>query len=173
MLCVECYPGCFEDQLEAELVRTLQPQLVVRARDCYLSETAIEALTARDLGDDPVFAFMNNYELSEFMDERKLDEKRNRLRDANGLVLVIGAGATLLAEKWDLLVYCDMARWELQQRQRAGKISNLGLSNSEERASLKYKCVLRRVARRRSPEEDSSCPRSIFYSIPISRTRPN
>ena len=129
----------FEDQLEAELVKTLQPQLVVRARDCYLSETAIEALTARDLGDDPVFAFMNNYELSEFMDERKLDEKRNRLRDANGLVLVIGAGATLLAEKWGLLVYCDMARWELQQRQRAGKISNLGLSNSEERASLKYK----------------------------------
>ena len=98
-----------------------------------------KALTARDLGDDPVFAFMNNYELSEFMDERKLDDKRNRLRNASGLVLVIGTGATLLAEQWDVLVYCDMARWELQQRQRAGKIANLGLSNLEDRASLKYK----------------------------------
>jgi hypothetical protein len=139
VVCVECYPGCFEDRIEAELVKTLQPQLVVRARDCYLPEAAIEALTARDLGDDPVFAFMNNYELAEFLDEHKLEEKRSRLHDASGLVLVMGTGATLLAQQWDLLVYCDMARWELQQRQRAGKISNLGLSNPEERASLKYK----------------------------------
>ena len=139
VLCVECYPGCFEDQIEAELVQVLKPQLVVRARDCYLSGDAIEALTARDLGDDPVFAFMNNYELSEFMDERKLKLKRDQLRDANGLVLIIGTGATLLAEKWDLLVYCDMARWEIQQRQRAGKIGNLGLNNLQERQSLKYK----------------------------------
>ncbi len=139
VLCVECYPGCFEDQIETELVSALQPQLVVRARDCYLPETAIKSLTARDLGDDPVFAFMNNYELSEFLDERKLGQKRDRMRGASGPVLVIGAGATLLAQEWDLLLYCDMARWELQQRQRAGKIGNLGLSNLEERASLKYK----------------------------------
>ena len=139
VVCVEFYPGCFEDQIESELVRSLQPQVVLRARDCYLSEGAIEALTARDLGDDPVFAFMNNYELSEFLDEEKLGQSRNLLRNANGLVLVIGTGATLLAQEWDLLVYCDLARWEIQQRQRAGKIGNLGLSNHAERASLKYK----------------------------------
>jgi hypothetical protein len=139
VLCVECYPGCFEDQIEAELAAALQPQLVLRVRDCYLPESALESLTARDLGDDPVFAFMNNYELPEFLDEGKLVQSRNLLRDANGLVLVIGTGATLLAQEWNLLVYCDLARWEIQQRQRAGKIGNLGLRNLEERASLKYK----------------------------------
>jgi hypothetical protein len=45
----------------------------------------------------------------------------------------------LLAESSDLLLYCDMARWEIQQRQRSGEIPNLGLDNRSERASLKYK----------------------------------
>jgi hypothetical protein len=32
-----------------------------------------------------------------------------------------------------------VARWEIQQRQRAGEIANLGLDNCAERAALKYK----------------------------------
>ena len=139
VLCVECYPGCYEDEIEAELVRGLRPTLVLRARDCYLPPAAIEALTARDLGDDPVFAFMSNYELAEFLDQRRLVAAQAQLRDADGLVLVIGCGAALLAEQWDLLVYCDLARWEIQQRQRAGRIGNLGLNNRDERPALKYK----------------------------------
>jgi mannose-6-phosphate isomerase class I len=139
VVCVELYPGCFEREIESNLVEALKPQVVVRAHECYQSESAIQALTARDLGDDPVFAFMSNYELSEFLDERALARKREEIRLAQGLVLVIGTGATLLAEQWDLLVYCDMARWEIQQRQRAGEIGNLGLSNFAERPSLKYK----------------------------------
>ncbi|ABF39644.1 mannose-6-phosphate isomerase-like protein [Candidatus Koribacter versatilis Ellin345] len=139
VVCVECYPGCFEGNIEAELVNGLKPHSVIRSAECYKSENEIRTLTARDLGDDPVFAFMNNYELSEFLDERKLGEKRADLNTADGLVLVIGTGAALIAEHWDLLVYCDMARWKIQQRQRANEIANLGLENATERASLKYK----------------------------------
>ena len=87
VVCVECYPGCYEDQIEAELVQSLQPQNVIRVSDCYLPEKSIEALTARDLGDDPVFAFMNNYELTEFLDETKLAAKRVELNRCPGLVL--------------------------------------------------------------------------------------
>jgi hypothetical protein len=139
VICVECYPGCFEKEIEEKLVSALAPSCVVRARECYLPETAIQSLYTRDLGDDPVFAFMGKYELSEFLDERELEKQRGRLNQASGLVLVIGTGATLLAEKWDLLVYADMARWEIQQRQRAGEITNLGLQNSTERPQAKYK----------------------------------
>jgi|HubBroStandDraft_6_1064221.scaffolds.fasta_scaffold34321_3 hypothetical protein len=139
VIAVECYPGCNLGEMESNLSSVLRPQAVLCTDDCYLSERAITALTARDLGDDPVFAFMNNYELSEFLDEGKLREKRRELESATSLVLVIGTGATLLAEEWDLLVYCDLARWEIQQRQRAGQIGNLGLSNLDERPALKYK----------------------------------
>ena len=139
VICVECYPGCFEKEIEKQLVGALKPQIVLRAEECYLPESAIQSLCARDLGDDPVFAFMGKYELSEFLDERGLAKQRSRLQQASGTVLIIGTGATLLAEQWDLLVYCDMARWEIQQRQRAGEITNLGLQNASERAQVKYK----------------------------------
>ena len=136
---MECYPGCFEKQIERELISALNPALVVRAGECYLPGSAIRSLCERDLGDDPVFAFMGKYELSEFMDEHEIAKRRPSISEATNLVLVIGTGATLVAETWDLLVYCDMARWEIQQRQRAGEIPNLGLDNCVERASLKYK----------------------------------
>jgi hypothetical protein len=139
VICVECYPGCFEKDIEKQLVSALKPQIVLRAEECYLPESAIQSLCARDLGDDPVFAFMGKYELSEFLDERELAKQRSRLRQASGLVVVIGTGATLLAEQWDLLIYCDMARWEIQQRQRAGEVTNLGLQNCTERPQAKYK----------------------------------
>ena len=62
VICVECYPGCFEEEIERELVAALKPQIVLRARECYLPERDIQSLCARDLGDDPVFAFMGKYE---------------------------------------------------------------------------------------------------------------
>jgi hypothetical protein len=139
VICVECYPGCFEKEIEKHLVSALEPQIVLRAEECYLPESAILSLCARDLGDDPVFAFMGKYELREFLDEREVLKQRSRLAQASGLALVMGTGAALLAEQWDSLVYCDMARWEIQQRQRADKVANLGLQNFAERPQAKYK----------------------------------
>ncbi|HTR25384.1 MAG TPA: class I mannose-6-phosphate isomerase [Terriglobales bacterium] len=139
VVCVECYPGCFEKDIEKKLVGALKPELVLRAEDAYLPASTIESLCAHDLGDDPVFAFMGKYELSDFLNEREVTRQRARLREATGLALVIGTGATLVAEQWNLLVYCDMARWEIQQRQRTGEIANLGLQNCAERPQAKYK----------------------------------
>ncbi len=138
-VCVECYPGCFESEIERELTVALQPALVVRTGECFRSENEIVLQCEHDLGDDPVFAFMNRHEIVNFLDEREVGRKRAALKQATGLVLVIGVGASVLAETWDLLVYCDLARWEIQQRQRAGEIGNLGLTNCAERPSLKYK----------------------------------
>src|SRR5258706_1001525 len=139
VICVECYPGCFEKEIEQQLVSALKPQVVLRSEEVYLPGSAVRSLCARDLGDDPVFAFMGKYELSEFLDDRELPKQRSRLQQASGTVLVIGTGASLLAEQWDMLVYCDMARWEIQLRQRAGEVANLGLQNFTERAQAKYK----------------------------------
>lgn len=140
VVCVECYPGMEEAELERELLAVLHPRLLLRAREHYRTEAELLALTARDLGDDPVFGFMNKYTLRDFFDPRLLEQAREQLRLAGeGVVVVLGTGASLIAEEWDLLVYADMARWELQRRQRANEIANLGLSNFEERPALKYK----------------------------------
>ena len=139
LVCVECYPGCFESEIEEELVAALKSSTIIRANECLRPESEILSLCEHDLGDDPVFGFMNHYVISDFLDERKVGKKREALKQADGLTLVIGEGASVIAEHWDLLVYCDMARWEIQQRQRAGEIANLGLKHTAERPALKYK----------------------------------
>ena len=141
IVCVECYPGCFEDEIEKELSKALKPVRVIRASEFYLPEKEIQALCEHDLGDDPVFGFMNHFVITDFLDAAAVEAERTRLKltRPDGLVVVIGTGASVIAGDWDLLVYCDMARWEIQQRQRAGEISNLGIDNRTERASLKYK----------------------------------
>src|SRR5260221_12962540 len=81
---------------------------------------------------------MNNYTLDEFFAADRLRATYSSVQGAQGAVLVIGTGARLIVQTWDVLVYCDMARWELRQRQRSGEISNLALNNFNERPSLKY-----------------------------------
>src|SRR3954451_20256627 len=138
VVCVECYPGCFQQEIERELSRALQPKKVIQAEDVYKPAADIERLVARDLTDDPVFGRMNNYELRDFLDDDAVRNARREVADAEGLVLVIGTGATVIAEQYELLVYADMARWEIQLRQRKNEIANLGLDNSTDHASLKY-----------------------------------
>jgi mannose-6-phosphate isomerase class I len=140
VVCVELYPGSFEQEIEREIAQGLKPSLVVRAREYYKPAAALNSLFERDLGgDDPVFGRMNNYELANFFDDQKVEGAKRQIASADGLVLVIGTGASLLAPDADLLIYADMARWEIQLRQRKNEVSNLGIDNHGERAALKYK----------------------------------
>jgi hypothetical protein len=45
----------------------------------------------------------------------------------------------MLIHPEDILVYADLARWELQNRMRQNEISNLGVKNDELKWSLQYK----------------------------------
>ena len=139
VICVECYPGCFQQEIERELASALRPSTIIRAEDAYKSAAEIERFVERDLTDDPVFGRMSNYELRDFVDDEALRKMREQLANSIGLVLVIGTGASVIAEQWDLLIYADMARWEIQLRQRKNEVGNIGIDNLTERASLKYK----------------------------------
>ena len=56
-----------------------------------------------------------------------------------GNVLIYGYGASIIHPNPDILVYIDMARWEIQLRMRRNEVSNLGISNSNEDFETKYK----------------------------------
>lgn len=56
----------------------------------------------------------------------------------SGLVVIYGPGAALIAEG-DVLVYADMARWEIQQRFRRGELGNWGVTNVDEDVLRRYK----------------------------------
>ena len=139
VLCVECYPGVFEREIAAAFAQALRPQITVFAEECFYAPAAIEGMLAQWLTDDPVFGRMAPVDVRDFFDPARLQVFRRAVREASGLVLIVGPGATLLAERWDLLVYCDLSRWEIQQRQRRGEIGNLGAVNACEGAQPKYK----------------------------------
>jgi mannose-6-phosphate isomerase class I len=140
LVCVECYPGANEAQISEKLQEVLHPRRVIETGSLLRPPPAIEAMLTPYLGEDPVFGRMNGVVLLDFFDASALEQARRDLwACTEGLILIVGVGATLLAREWDLLVYADMARWELQKRQRSGLIGNLGANNVTEIPSLKYK----------------------------------
>ncbi|MEI6051442.1 MAG: class I mannose-6-phosphate isomerase [Opitutaceae bacterium] len=140
VLVIECYPGVDESAVELALSEHLRPVLSLRASTALLPPAQIDALVAPFLGaDDPVFGFLCGLQLPQFFDIERLEALRGRLKEVtNGLILVVGCGARLLAPG-DVFVYADLARWEAQLRFRRQESGNLGVANQQLAAGLKYK----------------------------------
>jgi mannose-6-phosphate isomerase class I len=140
VLCVECYPGAFERWIRNALEGGLQPSAVIFTPDLLKRPNHVDSMLAGVLGDDPVFGRMNDILLEAFFDEARLQLAREKAANwKQGLLIVVGVGASLIASNPHMLVYADMARWELQGRQRRNEISNFGADNLTETSSLKYK----------------------------------
>jgi len=142
VVALECYPGVDVDAVLANMARRLRPALLVDTRTCFREESEIEALVAPFLGgDDPVFGYLNQtLNMEDFLDAGRAFQARAAIgRAKQGLVLVVGPGASLLIGEEDLIVYADMPRWEGQLRQRRGEADNLGVRNRSTKASMQYK----------------------------------
>jgi hypothetical protein len=138
--CVECYPGAFERMINEILGEGLRPIMQIFTADLLKPAVEIDRMLQTVLGDDPVFGRMSTIGLEDFFDERKLAKARETVRRwKQGLLLIVGTGSALVSQEPELLVYADMARWEIQSRQRQNAIGNLGADNLEESASAKYK----------------------------------
>ena len=140
VLSVECYPGAFEAVISQQLKDGLHPAALIDTHELLRPPTQVDKMLAGVLGDDPVFGQMNDIPLRQFFDDQKLAHARDWAASRReGLLLIVGVGASLVARDPDLLVYADLARWEIQGRQRRNEIANLGGENFGESASLKYK----------------------------------
>lgn len=140
LICVECYPGCFVQEILGQLKTALNPALAIETTTLFKSADEIDAILDPYLGGDPVFGRMNGIVIEDFLDPKLLsDVKATIINMEGGLILVVGTGASLASPNPDVLVYSDMARWEIQRRQRQNLVPNLGAANEPEAASLKYK----------------------------------
>src|SRR5581483_8834001 len=141
VICIECYPGVDMERLEAELLREMGSRRVFEASTAYKSPDCIRPMLHQFLGDDPVFGRMNGLTIEDWLDETKIASMRNEIASlASARALVIGTGASLLVPDADLLIYADMARWEIQMRFRRSEAGNLGCNNREASFAEKYKC---------------------------------
>jgi mannose-6-phosphate isomerase class I len=142
MICIECYPGAQVEEIATALKKRLQPSAIFCACQAYKPVAAVRAMLAPYLGDDRVFGRMNGLTIDDWFDAAALDRMRCEVKKASaqGTTVVIGSGASLLAPQHDVLVYADMARWEIQKRYRRFEGGNLGLDNREASVAEKYKC---------------------------------
>ena len=140
VLVVECYPGVDVEGVRKALTEGLRPRLVVDARQAFKDPAEIERLCGPYLGDDPVFGRLNGLTMADFLEPGRCAVLRGHVDAAReGLVLVFGPAATLVAGETDVLVYASLARWEIQQRQRRHETASLGVHDARERPAKLYK----------------------------------
>jgi mannose-6-phosphate isomerase class I len=140
ILTFETYHGVYDDEIINAVKKGLSPDLFVDVREAMLFEDQIKQLVYPDVTDDRIFGFMTRLTLDQFFDKDKLLEMEEQTKTIqNGLVVIYGCGATLVTSEQDVLVYADMARWEIQQRFRRQEISNIGIRNEKEDFARQYK----------------------------------
>ena len=139
-LVIECYQGVYDEEVRGELKRSFPEAIWVDSESAMKSPKEIDRFLKDDITDDEIFGYMTRYHMDCYFDAIKVANLRDEIsRVSSGLVVVYGVGAAYLLPQSDLLVYADMARWEIQLRFRSNEISNIGVDNRMERASLQYK----------------------------------
>ena len=139
VLCIECYPGVRYNELNEGLISALNADHVIHSDDAALTGEELTTMLKRNLTDDRVFGVICHRDLEEFFVPEKISKLKSDIKALDkGIIIVYGVGATLIAEG-DILIYCDLARWEIQQRYRSHEIGNWRCDNFQEDILKKYK----------------------------------
>ena len=139
VVCVDCYHGVWESDVLSALTEQLNPSHVFCTAQATLPKEQVNAMLKDHLTDDRVFGIMAHYRIEQFFDMERVAVLQQEIALVHGVRLVFGVGAALLCEHPDVLVYADMARWEIQLRFRSGKLANWLNDNYGEDPLRKYK----------------------------------
>ncbi len=139
ILVIDTYHGVNHQELLDNLIFQLNPSVTIFSDDAKYSEKRIFDMLERHITDDRVFGVIAPHKLHEFFDIDKIYKFKECIeKTESGLVIVYGQGARLIADG-DTFIYADLARWEIQQRFRRGKLGNWGLDNFDEDILRRYK----------------------------------
>ena len=136
-LAVELYTGVYEDEVIKAFTVGLGTE-VIDTRTLMKPESEIRRMTEVYMTDDVLFGYVTALRLNDYFDDVKLAACRRRISGNEGMSVVIGTGASLAVSDKAMVVYIDMARWEIQQRFRRHEVKALGVDNHNEAPSLQY-----------------------------------
>lgn len=137
IIVVDCYPGVDDWEVLPALKKGLNPDLVIESKNIFYDENTLNKMMYPHLSDDRVRGVMYYGKMHDFVDPEKLFKIQQRVAKNKGLCLIYGVGASLIT-KGDLLVYADLARWEIQLRYRKG-MPNFNCTNEKEDVLKKVK----------------------------------
>lgn len=137
---IECYHGTDDEEILSHIKAGLSPQVWINSDEVFKSEDEIRQLVKPYVTDDRIFGYRTHLTIEDYLDEEKVNTIRNTIgRLHEGTVIIFGTGASCIFPEYDLLVYADMARWEIQMRMRRKEVNNLGVKNKTDEFSLLYK----------------------------------
>jgi hypothetical protein len=138
-LAIECYQGVFEDEIIEAMRSRFGQATIVRSAEAMKSVAEINDFFRDDITGDELFGYMTRHLIDRYFDPAKTESLRRRIQTQPGLTFVVGTGAAYVYPDAGVLIYADMARWEIQQRFRRNEVANTGADNRNECASLQYK----------------------------------
>ena len=137
-LVLDFYHGVDEKEVYKNLISKLGADKLVNIEEYKLSEEILSKKLKREITNDRVFGVLSVRKIEEFFDNEKINKLKKEISETKeGLTVVYGIGAGLI--EGDILVYADMARWEIQQRFRRKELDNWGAGNFDEDILKKYK----------------------------------
>jgi mannose-6-phosphate isomerase class I len=132
LVVVETYQGVIYEEVMQHLESGLQCDRFVRVEELMRPEEEIEKLVYPDVTEDRIFGYLTRLEIDAFYDSVKVEQLQNKLAGLKeGTVVIYGTGAAHVCREPDLLVYADMARWEIQLRMRQHLVDNIGVKNRD------------------------------------------
>lgn len=138
VLAVDLYVGVHEEEVIREMAR-MRADYLIETRDLMKSEEEVHRLTERFMTEDVLFGYVTNTRLEDYFDSEKVETVRKRIMETKDTVIIVGIGAAMIAPDNAVVVYVDMARWEIQQRFRRHEVKALGVDNRNEPVSIQYK----------------------------------
>ena len=140
VIVIECYQGVYYNEILNHVRQNLNFDFIFDSTKYMLPENEIENTTFPDVTDHRIFGFLTRLNMIDFFDSEKLNTAQKVIENkTNGNILVFGYGASLLFPQPDILIYADMARWEIQLRMRKNEVNNLGVKNANDGFEAKYK----------------------------------
>lgn len=130
LIAFDYYPGVDEDEVE-QLIALLQPNLVIHTTEVFQSKQTIQQQLKYHITDDRTFGKMYFGDFSDFIDKSALQKAQEKIKQTKGVKIIAGVAASCIATP-DLLVYFDMARWEIQLRYRKGMTNWMADNENEE-----------------------------------------
>jgi mannose-6-phosphate isomerase class I len=127
---IETYQGVIHEELIQNLKNGLNFTRFILAEDFMLPEEEINKLVYPDVTDDRVFGFLTRLKIDAYYDTAKVSVLQKEVAAVEeGTIIIYGSGAAYICPNPDLLIYADMARWEIQLRMRKHLVDNLGVKN--------------------------------------------
>lgn len=138
-IAIETYQGVDDKEVRTALKENLPSHQIYDTLEAFKNVKDIENMVYPDVTDDRVFGSMTKLDITDFLDKSKTESLSKQIsQESDALKIIYGPGATLISNA-DLVIYIDMARWEIQQRMRHKEVNNLGVKNKDLEAALLYK----------------------------------